>query len=236
MATKIASALLLATALLACGDDETNPPGTTSTTTTSTTEGAGGSGGRSTGGGGTGGAGGGEGGGSAGVCPPDTLCFAVKPMTPGGQLSPGRLAVAWTQFDDDAPGQVPVIAYDGTFDPAAERVDVPLALITAPPEEVRLCERSCDADPQCPCVNDLQVGVGLVVVAPDGDASGALEVEELSQNYGVGFVVIGYSEQEHIPTPAALSAMFPEGVTGRLKLREFGRAAIKGSEDNRPRG
>jgi len=25
-------------------------------------------------------------------------------------------------------------------------------------------------------------------------------------------------------------------VTGRLKLREFGRAAIKGSEDNRPRG
>jgi len=34
--------------------------------------------------------------------------------------------------------------------------------------------------------------------------------------------------------PAQVQLAF--AVTGRLKLREFGRAAIKGSEDNRPRG
>ena len=41
---------------------------------------------------------------------------------------------------------------------------------------------------------------------------------------------------EQFSAPTLASHSDDEDVTGRLKLREFGRAAIKGSEDNRPRG
>jgi hypothetical protein len=163
------------------------------------------------GGGGMGGAGGG-GGGSAGSCPAETICLAVKP-TESGNVEPGRIIVWWSQLNDDGPDPVPFIGYDQAFDPKVAQVEIPISAIKLPSEELLLCERACDDEAMCPCVKDPKVGTGLIMVVRDTDMSGDISLEEIGNDlYGVGYMVVGYSEQEYVPAPMPLDMLFTDGI------------------------
>jgi hypothetical protein len=76
-----------------------------------------------------------------------------------------------------------------------------------------LCERSCDDEMMCPCLNENQVGIGFVFAVRDTDQSGDINFDEIGTDmYGIGFMAMGYSEQERVPAPAPLNAVFPEGI------------------------
>jgi hypothetical protein len=206
-------------ALIACGDETASSEGGTSTQGGSTSTGAGGAGGGGEGGmggagggsGGMGGAGGG-GGGSAGTCPAESICLALKP-TEGGPVEAGRVVVVWYQFNDDGPDPLPLIAYDEAFDPKTGEIQIPIAGIAQPNPENMLCERSCDDEAMCPCLNELQVGVGFVFAVRDTDMSGSINFDEIGMDmYGIGYMGVGYSEQERIPAPAPLNSLFSEGI------------------------
>lgn len=192
-------------AMIACGDET----GTSGGTTQSGSTGSGGAGGDGMGGsGGTGGAGGG----SAGMCPAESICFAFKP-TEGGPVEAGRLVLVWYQLNDDGPDPLPLIAYDQLFDPTLALLEIPIADIALPNPEHMLCNRACDDEATCPCLDDVQVGTGFVFAVRDTDMSGDTSFEEIGTDlYGVGYIGMGYSATERVPAPAPLDMLFPEGI------------------------
>lgn len=195
-------------ALMACGDETGTSSGTT-TQSGSSSGGAGGSGG--SGGDGMGGAGGG-GGGSAGTCPAETICLALKP-TEGGPVEAGRVVVVWYQINDDGPDPLPLIAYDQPFDPNVDIVEIPIAGIGLPNPEHMLCNRMCDDEAMCPCLDNTQVGTGFVFAVRDTDMSGDINFDEIGMDmYGIGYMGMGYSTEERVPAPAPLNTLFPEGI------------------------
>jgi hypothetical protein len=215
-------------ALVACSDETGTSTGATTQSGSTASGGMGGEGGGGdgggggvggggVGGGGMGGAGGmggsgGAGGGSAEPCPAYMMCLALNP-TEGGPIEPGRVVVVWYQFSDDGPDPLPLIAYDEAFDPKLGEVQIPLADIALPKEEHMLCQRACDDEAMCPCLDEVRVGIGYVFAVRDTDMSGDISFDEIGMDlYGVGYMAMGYSEQERIPAPAPLDMLFPEGL------------------------
>jgi hypothetical protein len=199
-------ALLVASALMACGGGGTATGTTTGSSTGSTTS-------SGTGGSGTGGSGaGGSGTGGSGACPAETLCLDVKLQT--GASVPGRLGVVWFQLSDDGPAPAPLVAYDAPFDPTVGHLEIPLAAIAIPDEENLLCQRGCADVTMCPCLGEPKLGVGLVTVSGDVNANGKLDVDELfdAAGYGVAVMGMGYSAVEQAALPAPFDGIFPEGV------------------------
>lgn len=231
--TGVGTALFLSAAWISaasCDGGETETTTTTATTSSTSAQassGAGGTGGDGAGGGGQGGAGGGQGGagGSAGACPADTICLAIKPVE-SGAVQPGRVIVLWVQLNDDGPDPLPLIAYDAAFDPKAGTIEIPSASILPPPPENLLCDRACDDEAMCPCTGEVKVGIGYVLAVRDTDMNGSISIEEFNnETYGVGYMGVAASENEHIPTPAPYDMLFPEGIdkgTRAYRLIEAG--------------
>lgn len=148
-------------------------------------------------------------------CGVDRICFDVKPVAPGQAIAPGRLAVVWYQLNDDlAPDPPHQLGYDVPFDPAATRIEVPLASITPPGQAYLLCARArgCVDPATCPCMGTPRVGTAAVVVAPDLDGDGALDVAEVESLYGAGYMHVGWSATAHVPAPSPFDQLFPDGI------------------------
>jgi hypothetical protein len=152
--------------------------------------------------------------GGTGVCPENTICLDVKLVQE--PVGAGRLAVVWFQLSDDGPDPIPLVAYDAPFDPAVQRVEIPLASITIPNEVNLLCPRACVDESMCPCTGEPKLGTGFVVVGNDADGNGKLDPGEIlsdaSGPKGIAFMGLGYSATPYTTVPSPYDSLFPEGV------------------------
>ena len=214
----------LALVTAGCDSDDADDTGSASTQGASGPGASGGAGGEGASGGqggagaqgGTGGSGA-SGGSSGGPCPADTVCLDVT-ANMGGPIEAGHVGVVWFQLSDDGPDPVPLVGYDAEFLGTEERIEIPLAEIGLPNADNLLCQRDCDDEAICPCVAEPQVGLAVVVVAKDADGSGALDGQEAFDFYGIGYMVVGYSEKEFIPAPAPyFDDKFPEGIEAGVR-------------------
>lgn len=167
----------------------------TSVSSTNSTSGMGGDGGM-----------GGHGGG--GTCTPDKACFEVVPVQ--GQTASGEIAVLWFQLYDNGPDPAPLIAYQAPFDGSATEVEILLSKVAIPNPENLLCDRACDDESMCPCLDDAQAGLAVVIVA--SSQALAAPVFDYDDLYGIARMGMGYSAVDQVPPPAYLTFKFPDGL------------------------
>jgi hypothetical protein len=146
--------------------------------------------------------------GGGGTCTPDKLCLDVIPIQ--NQAASGELAVLWFQLDDDGPDPAPLVAYQAPFDGSATAVEIPLAEVALPNAENLLCNRACDDESMCPCLDAAQAGVAyVIVVSAEALASPVFDFDEV---YGVARMGMGYSAVDQVPAPPFLAGKFPDGL------------------------
>ena len=148
------------------------------------------------------------GGAGGGTCTQDKLCLEVVPVQ--GQAASGEIAVLWFQLDDDGPDPAPLIAYQAPFDGSATQVEIPLSLVAIPNQEHFLCNRACDDESSCPCLDAAQAGIAYVIVA--SAQALADPVFDYGEVYGIARMAMGYSAVDQVPPPPFLVGEFPEGL------------------------
>lgn len=178
---------------LGCGDDA------------ATTGGAGGQGGA-----------GGEGAGGAPACPEGTLCLDVQHDGPAA----GRLALVW--FRELPTGSLtdPVVGFEQAFDEAADELTIELASVSAPPDALLFCERTCEVPAECACEPGFAAGVGFVLVVEDEDLDGTVGPTDLANEaniVGIANVAMIYAPEAFASAPAPFDETFPVGVKAGIE-------------------
>ena len=146
------------------------------------------------------------------ACRADELCFDVSPLRPGTTPLSGRLTLVWFQFDDDGPDPPLKAGYQAPFNGTDTRVVIPLSEVV-PPDEVHLwCERACDDEATCPCLDDPypKPAIGYVVVLPE-TASAPL-IWTVRELLGAASMAVGFSDRTFKPSPPRFSRVFPDGL------------------------
>jgi hypothetical protein len=148
----------------------------------------------------------GDAGPTTGNCAAGMVCLDVTPMRPNGKPLAGRLAIMWAQLNREGPDPVAEVGYDVAFLGTEKTIDIPLAQVTPPTDPNFLCQRNCNDEYACPCINEPKVAVGYVVVVDDDNKNGKADLgatELESENFvGVGAVGLAYSVQAYKPVPA----------------------------------
>jgi len=153
-----------------------------------------------------------------------------------------RLAVVFTQFDDDYAGPAVDVAYDVPFDPTSTTIDLPS--LEAPSAANILCVRkdkqrgqppgACDAD------SPYKIGIGYVVIVEDGngngkadfttsggDGSAKIVAPDVIARVGMGAIVYDEKGGSVLPSSPELPALVEGTVPAGMTLYEAYRPAGK---------
>ena len=143
-----------------------------------------------------------------------------------------RLAVVFTQFDDDFASPAVDVAYDVPFDPTSTKID--LSSIQAPSAANLYCVRNDKerGKPPGACAADspYKVGIGYVVVVEDGngngkadfttsggDGSAKVAAPDVIARIGLGAIVYDEKGGSVLPqsatVPALVEGQVPAGTT-----------------------
>jgi hypothetical protein len=144
------------------------------------------------------------------TCAVDLLCLAPTPVA-GGRTVAGHLAVVWFQMNDDRKVE-PTIAYQADLAAGAARIDIPLAALAPPRDDLLL--RVTTPDLCTGASASLGVGTAAVVVTAAPVTAAELTNAELT---GVGWLLLGFSPESHTPAPCPYDRLFPQGIQAGVK-------------------